>query len=87
MNAGADTRPVDVQGRNCLHYAYMNGTLKEYNVALLLLQVCLKDEVTHKDVYGKTPKDYESADSKRAAAAGIVGGSGADTAGLRAGVV
>jgi ankyrin repeat protein len=59
-SAGADTRQVDVLGRNCLHYAYMNGTLKEYNVALLMLQVCLKDEVTHKDVYGKVPKDYEA---------------------------
>jgi ankyrin repeat protein len=48
--AGADTRLVDVQGRNCLHYAYMNGSLKDFNVPVLILQVCLKDEVTHKDV-------------------------------------
>ena len=59
--AGADTRPVDVQGRNCLHYAYMNGALKEYNVPMIILQHALEDEVKHKDVYGKIPKDYEHA--------------------------
>jgi len=73
--AGADTRVVDVQGRNCLHYAYMNGALKEYNVSVLLLQHALKDEATHKDVYGKAPKDYEKAPARGAAP----GGAGEDS--------
>jgi hypothetical protein len=85
-SAGADTRLLDVQGRNCLHYAYMNGTLKAYNVPLLLLQVCLKDEVTHKDVYGKVPKDYEPADLQRAAQQPVQDDA-APAADLRAGVV
>jgi ankyrin repeat protein len=76
-SAGADTRQVDVQGRNCLHYAYMNGTLKEYNIPLLLLQSCLKDEATHKDVYGKAPKDYETR-TRRATGAAAGGGGGTE---------
>ena len=94
-SAGADTRLVDVQGRNCLHYAYMNQTLREYNVPLLILQVCLKDEVTHKDVYGRAPRSYEAAASKSAAApeGGAAGDEGAAAAAAaaaaasRAGVV
>jgi hypothetical protein len=35
-------------------------------VSYVILQVCVKDEVTHKDVYGKSPKDYEAAERRRA---------------------
>ena len=30
------------------------------------MQVCVKDDVTHRDVHGKSPKDYEAAELRRA---------------------